>query len=42
MCAALVTRVDFAQSLIVAATIALGLVNWAVVARRSRSTLVER
>ena len=35
MCAILVTRVDFGQSLIVAATIALALLNWAVVARRS-------
>jgi len=34
MCAVLVTQVDRSQSLIVAATIALGLVNWAAVARR--------
>ena len=33
MCAALVTRVDFGQSVIVAATIALALLNWALVAR---------
>jgi amino acid transporter len=33
MCAALVTQVNFGQSLIVAATIALALLNWAVVAR---------
>jgi basic amino acid/polyamine antiporter, APA family len=35
LCAALVTRVDFGQSLILIATIALALVNWALVARRS-------
>jgi APA family basic amino acid/polyamine antiporter len=35
MCAALLTQVDRSQSLIVAATIAVGLLNWAVVARRS-------
>jgi basic amino acid/polyamine antiporter, APA family len=35
MCAALVTQVNFGQSLIVAATIAIALLNWAVVARRS-------
>jgi APA family basic amino acid/polyamine antiporter len=34
MCAALVTQVDRSQSLIVAATIALALLNWALVARR--------
>jgi amino acid transporter len=34
MCAALVTRVDFGQSLIVAATIALGLLNWFAVRNR--------
>jgi len=34
LCAVLVTRVDFGQSLILAATIALALVNWAVVARK--------
>ena len=34
MCAILVTRVDFGQSLIVLATIALGLLNWALVTRR--------
>jgi APA family basic amino acid/polyamine antiporter len=35
ICVVLVTRVDFGQSLIVAATIALAFVNWAVAARRS-------
>jgi basic amino acid/polyamine antiporter, APA family len=35
LCLILVTRVDFGQSLILAATIALALGNWAVVARRS-------
>jgi APA family basic amino acid/polyamine antiporter len=35
ICLVLVTRVDFGQSLILAATIALAFVNWAVVARRS-------
>ena len=34
MCAALVTRVDFGQSLIVAATIALALLNWLAVRNR--------
>ena len=34
LCLVLVTRVDFGQSLILVATIALALVNWAVVARR--------
>jgi APA family basic amino acid/polyamine antiporter len=34
ICAALLTQVDRSRSLIVAATIALALVNWAVVARR--------
>jgi hypothetical protein len=33
LCAILVTRVDFGQSLILIATIALALVNWALVAR---------
>ena len=33
LCAILATRVDFGQSLILIATIALALVNWAVVAR---------
>jgi amino acid transporter len=33
LCAALVTRVDFGQSLILIATIALALLNWALVAR---------
>jgi hypothetical protein len=35
LCAILVTQVDFGQSLILVATIALALANWAVVARRS-------
>ena len=35
LCLILVTRVDFGQSLILIATIALALVNWAVVARWS-------
>jgi amino acid transporter len=35
LCVILVTRVDFGQSLILIATIALAFVNWAVVARRS-------
>ncbi len=34
ICLILVTRVDFGQSLIVAATILLALLNWALVARR--------
>jgi basic amino acid/polyamine antiporter, APA family len=34
MCAALVTRVDFGQSLIVAATITLGCLNWLAVRNR--------
>ena len=33
LCLILVTRVDFGQSLILVATIALAFVNWAVVAR---------
>ncbi len=33
LCAVLVTRVDFGQSLILVATIMLALLNWAVVAR---------
>ena len=37
LCVILVTRVDFGQSLILVATIALAFVNWAVVARRSRA-----
>jgi amino acid transporter len=36
LCVVLITRVDFGQSLILVATIALALVNWGVVARRSR------
>lgn len=35
MCAALVTRVDFGQSLILLATIALGLLNWVLVRNRN-------
>jgi hypothetical protein len=35
MCAALITQVDRSQSLIVAATIVLGLVNWLVVRNRN-------
>jgi amino acid transporter len=35
LCMILVTRVDFGQSMILIATIALAFVNWAVVARRS-------
>ena len=35
MCAVLVTQVNFGQSLIVAATIVIALLNWAAVARRS-------
>jgi basic amino acid/polyamine antiporter, APA family len=35
LCLILVTRVDFGQSMILVATIALALVNWAVVARGS-------
>jgi len=34
-CGVLVTRVDFGQSLILIATVALALVNWTVVARRN-------
>jgi amino acid transporter len=34
LCLALVTRVDFGQSLILVGTIALAFANWAVVARR--------
>jgi amino acid transporter len=35
LCVVLVTRVDFGQSLILVATIALAFANWAMVARRS-------
>jgi APA family basic amino acid/polyamine antiporter len=38
LCVALVTRVDFGQSLILLATIALAFVNWGMVARRSASS----
>ena len=37
LCVVLATRVDFGQSLILVATIALAFVNWAVVVRRSRA-----
>ncbi len=37
LCLILATRVDFGQSLILVGTIALALVNWALVARRSAS-----
>jgi basic amino acid/polyamine antiporter, APA family len=37
LCVVLVTRVDFGQSLILIATIALALLNWAIVARRSHA-----
>ena len=37
LCLILVTRVDFGQSLILIATIALAAINWAIVARRSVS-----
>jgi APA family basic amino acid/polyamine antiporter len=37
MCAALLTQVDRSQSLIVAATIALALLNWMLVARRHQA-----
>jgi hypothetical protein len=33
LCVILVTRVDFGQSIILVATIALAIVNWAAVAR---------
>src|ERR1700733_7562451 len=36
MCAALVTQVDFGQSLILLATIIVGLLNWLVVRKRNR------
>jgi amino acid transporter len=38
LCVLLVTRVDFGQSLILIATIALALLNWAIVARRTHTT----
>jgi len=38
LCIVLVTRVDFGQSLILGATIALAFVNWGVVARRSAAS----
>jgi amino acid transporter len=38
LCLILVTRVDFGQSLILVATIALAFMNWVVVARRSSAT----
>jgi len=41
MCAALVTQVDFGQSLIVAATIAAGLLNWLMVRNRQPDPINE-
>jgi amino acid transporter len=38
LCVILITRVDFGQSLILVATIALALANWAVVARHRRTS----
>jgi amino acid transporter len=38
LCAILVTRVDFGQSLILVATVAIGFINWAVVARAKTAT----
>jgi basic amino acid/polyamine antiporter, APA family len=38
LCLALVTRVDFGQSLILMGTVALALLNWVVVAHRSRAS----
>src|ERR1700691_5106862 len=38
LCVILITRVDFGQSLILIATIALAFVNWAAVARGSRAS----
>ena len=38
MCAALVTRVDFGQSLILLATVAIGLLNWLVVRNRKTTS----
>ena len=38
MCAALVTRVDFGQSLILLATIAIGLLNWLTVRNRKTTS----
>jgi len=35
MCAVLLTRVDFSKSLILLATVGIGLLNWAVVRRRA-------
>jgi amino acid transporter len=37
LCLVLATRVDFGQSLILAGTIAMGLINWAIVSRRTVS-----
>jgi len=42
ICVVLVTRVDFGQSLILVATIALAFVNWAVVARGNSARLKSR
>jgi basic amino acid/polyamine antiporter, APA family len=41
LCAALVTRVDFGQSLILLATIAVGLLNWLVVRNRKTGSQDE-
>lgn len=38
LCAILVTRVDFGQSLILVATVAIGFINWALVARAKTAT----
>lgn len=40
ICAALVTSVDFGQSLIVAATIALGVLNWLAVRNRKTNSVI--
>jgi hypothetical protein len=37
LCLVLATRVDFGQSLILAGTLAMGLINWAIVSRRTVS-----
>ena len=42
LCVILVTRVDFGQSLILVATIALAFVNWAVVARTAAPSVRAR
>jgi positive regulator of sigma E activity len=38
ICAVLMTRVDFSKSVVLLATIALALLNWAVVRSRGRVT----